>query len=51
MGWTYEVTEWVQIDGEWRNEYVYRGEWLVNAIIAILRARKRSGCVRFTWRG
>lgn len=51
MGWTYEVTAWVQVGGNWQDEDVYRGEWLVSALLAFRRARKRSGCVRFTWRG
>ena len=51
MGWTYEVTEWVQVEGVWLEKYVYCGERLLTAIAAIMRARKRSSCVRFTWRG
>lgn len=51
MGRTYEVTAWVQKDDQWQDEYVYRGERLLPAVLAILRARKYSGCVRFAWRG
>ena len=51
MGWKYEVTAWVQADGQYQDEYVYQGKHIIPAIMAILRARKYSGCVRFTWRG
>ncbi len=51
MGWTYEVTMWVQGDEGWHDEYAYRGESLIAAVIATLKACKKSGCVRLTWRG
>lgn len=51
MGWTYEVSKWVQVDGEYQYLYEYQGESLLRAVVAIMRARKDSGCVRFVWRG
>lgn len=51
MGWRYEVTMWVHTDEGWRDEYAYRGESLIAAVIATMKARKQSGCVRLTWRG
>lgn len=51
MGWTYEVTMWVQGDEGWYYADAYRGESLISAVIATMKARKKSGCVRFTWRG
>jgi hypothetical protein len=51
MGWTYEVTMWVQTNDGWQDEFAYRGESLLSAVLAIRRARKISSCVRLTWRG
>ena len=51
MGNTFEVSKWVQVDGEYQYLYEYRGENLLRAVAALLRARKDSGCVRFMWRG
>lgn len=51
MGWTYEVTKFVKVDGSYEDVFAYRGESLLKAILAMLRARKESGCVSFIWRG
>lgn len=51
MGWTYEITKFVKVDNSYQNVFEYRGESLLKAILAVLRARKESGCVTFTWRG
>ena len=51
MGWTYEVVKLVRVDNYYQDVFEYRGESLLKAILAILRARKESGCVTFTWRG
>ena len=55
MGWTYEITKFVKVDNGISNTYQdlfeYRGESLLKAILAMLRARKESGCVTFVWRG
>jgi len=51
MGWTYEVTKFVKVNGNYEDVFEYRGESLLKAILATLRARKESGCVSFVWRG
>ena len=51
MGWTYEVTKFVKVEDYYEDVFEYRGESLLKAILAMLRARKESGCVRFVWRG
>ncbi len=51
MGWTYEVSKFVKLDGHWQDVSHYRGESLLKAVIATLRARKESKCVTFIWRG
>ena len=51
MGWTYEITKFVKVGGHYEDVFEYRGESLLKAILAILRARKESGCVTFVWRG
>ena len=51
MGWTYEVVKLVRVDNSYQDVFEYRGESLLKAILAILRARKESGCVTFVWRG
>ncbi len=51
MGWTYEVTKFVKVDGIYQDVFAYRGESLLKAILAALRARKESACVSFVWRG
>ena len=51
MGWTYEVTKRVCIDNSYQDVFEYQGESLLKAVLAMLRARKESGCVTFVWRG
>ena len=51
MGWTYEITAWMKTEDGYQDVYQYQGESLFAAIMAMLRARKHSKCVRFTWRG
>ena len=51
MGWTYEVANRVRIGRHYEDVFEYRGESLLKAILAILRARKESRCVTFVWRG
>lgn len=44
MGWTYEVTKFVKVNGNYEDVFAYRGESLLKAILATLRARKLEGC-------
>lgn len=55
MGWTYEVEAWVvvaQVNFDKKYGYmpVYTGESLLRAIWEARKAKKYSGCVRFSWR-
>lgn len=51
MGPTYEVSKWVQVDGEYQYTHEYQGKSLLRAVMAIIRARKDSSYVHLMWWG
>ena len=52
MGWKYEVTQWVRHtdQGPYHWEDVYAGDSLIRAVLAAVRAKRESGCVKLEWR-
>ena len=51
MGWKYEVIAWVCNDGNCFDSIEYRGPSLLAAIVAAWRAKRKSKCIKFVWRG
>ena len=50
MGWTWEVQQYVKINGRYVYETVYGGESLLAAISAMREAKRTAGAVSLTWR-
>ena len=52
MGSTWEVTAWVHDDIHgWHEASVCATQWLFVAVMAAIKAKRNSGCVRIVWRG
>lgn len=54
MGYKYEVSAWISEHGIGYGDYayqtVYAGDSLIKAIIAMIKAKKTSKCIKLEWR-
>ncbi|AKL88223.1 hypothetical protein GMA3_46 [Gordonia phage GMA3] len=50
MGYKWEVSAWVKENGEYGYKQVYFGKYLAAALVAAIKAKKNSGCVKLEWR-